>query len=834
MEDFNFMPTTDELPAKAKHAKRQAMKIDESKFDPRMDEVLFRPGGEVDWNIDVGVAQKIPAAFKFKLRDLSKQRNAGGTSSSAAAARFRKDTFEFLYDSGTDMTHVPDYMSNLLDDVRPVEPFMLETAAGNHVAIREIGTLRFKVKGVQEVLELPCLVNPASDLLLLCLDDFERLDRGRIQSRFWNNDVVFKGTSVPIIRRGKSPYLRLHVLSGDGLVPRRCADGTSARFPGRRAASTLYKGSDPYDYVHRICGHANPDCCRRTAKRAAGLPSLHRSAVPDRPCPECSLGKLKAPSRGHGNLGNGLQADRPGKVICGDTFGPVAIPGLAGERYFIALVDEYTGWGVVRALTSLTEVPLKMKEMINEIHSTLGTTPGSVDLTLHTDNASYFTSGQMAKDMGNMGVTMHFASPYDPRTNPFAERYGGILLPTIRALLLEGSYPPKFWSVLLRTACWTLNRLVRPHGKAPIEEFAGQDVDFSKVHPTGILCYWSIDKKHRDDPKFGNAASVGVYIGPGEAVGSRGHLVYTADNKLRVVSHVIVDHTSKPFQIGLITEMLSRSKRVTSVFDRASVDPSVFVLPSGESALSYIGARVRNTFGGQMYRGRVHRVIPPEEDEGDRELWFQVIYEDGDVEDYSFEELSEILTDRAGSSSASKSAASFLADVDDDDDAAEQPLEGTGLPISQVLTEYQAIVEQAARNVAAAASRREAPPGKETHRRAASASKAEALNAMPFGETYNWSKVFKMKGAERQRHFDAMQAEIDKLTDANHARWQHLPPGEIAIPSVGVFRIKAHDLHHGGYTLKVRFCANGQAAEEPLGGWDRTANVASCSQILTV
>jgi hypothetical protein len=91
-------------------------------------------------------------------------------------------------------------------------------------------------------------------------------------------------------------------------------------------------------------------------------------------------------------------------------------------------------------------------------------------------------------------------------------------------------------------------------------------------------------------------------------------------------------------------------------------------------------------------------------------------------------------------------------------------------------------------------------------------------------------KVFKMNKPDRDRHFAAMQGEIDKLTSAGHARWEHLPDGEIAIPSVGVFRVKFHDLHSGGHTLKARFCANGQMAHAPSGGWDSTANVSSCSE----
>ena len=113
-----------------------------------------------------------------------------------------------------------------------------------------------------------------------------------------------------------------------------------------------------------------------------------------------------------------------------------------------------------------------------------------------------------------------------------------------------------------------------------------------------------------------------------------------------------------------------------------------------------------------------------------------------------------------------------------------------------------------------------------------------ATSSMPFGETYNWNKVFKIRDPEmRKKHFEAMEKEINKLLDGNNMRWEHLPPGEVAIPSVGVFRIKLHDLHSGGGgepVLKARFCANGQQAETPFGGWDSTATVASYSSILQV
>ena len=245
-----------------------------------------------------------------------------------------------------------------------------------------------------------------------------------------------------------------------------------------------------------------------------------------------------------------------------DTFGPIAIPGLAGERYFIVLVCQFTRWGVVRAFTSLNEVPSLVEEMLSEVRVKLNANsegpkdPEEVSIRLHTDNASVFKSKDHVARMAKLKVSLHFASPYDARTNPFAERMGGVLIGMTRALLLEGAFPAKFWSVIIRTAQLTLNRLVRANGKSPVEQFTGGDIDFSNVYPTGTLCYWAIPKKLRDDPKLGNAASVGVYLGPGDAFNTRGHMVFTANEHMTAVSHVLIDEDTKPFQLGMLKELL--------------------------------------------------------------------------------------------------------------------------------------------------------------------------------------------------------------------------------------------------------------------------------------
>jgi hypothetical protein len=294
------------------------------------------------------LATKIPTAFKHRLKDKAHARLKTGIAAAAAASSFNKTQFEFLYDSGAEQTQIPSYMRGLLDNIRSIPAVELETPGGGSPVCTEMGTLRFTVKGVSEVIELECLLNPSSHILMISLDEFERMNKGRwrglIMSRLWKDEIDFKGVSVPLVRRGKAPFLRINVLSGYvdecavKKLPFRTRGGACASHANRKYAYAPQNGGDPYDFVHRLCGHANSECCKRTAAKAEGLPSLDGVPKPSRPCAECAMAKLKAPSKGFGDLSTGLKPTRPGQVFCGDTFGPIAIrPWTGGREIFHCL-----------------------------------------------------------------------------------------------------------------------------------------------------------------------------------------------------------------------------------------------------------------------------------------------------------------------------------------------------------------------------------------------------------------------------------------------------------------------------------------------------------------
>ncbi len=78
-----------------------------------------------------------------------------------------------------------------------------------------------------------------------------------------------------------------------------------------------------------------------------------------------------------------------------------------------------------------------------------------------------------------------------------------------------------------------------PHLEKPI--------DFSHVHPTGLLAYWPVSKARRDDLKLGRT-SVGVYLGPAAMQQQAGHLVLTNTVVKQFLQGLVNELTTNPLQ----------------------------------------------------------------------------------------------------------------------------------------------------------------------------------------------------------------------------------------------------------------------------------------------
>jgi transposase InsO family protein len=571
------------------------------------------------------------------------------------------------------------------------------------------------------------LVNPDSQLALISSYEFEKKfgSHGSIYATVPTRTLHYKGIQIPCMAAGGLGHLmalRAEVLSGSQ------ASASTAHNRKQPISALASSASKDYAFVHRLLCHVADKACDRTAAKAIGLPNLEKQhSGSGRKCQCCILSNTKATPKGQGLLSTGHRPTKPGQVFCADVFGPLRIKGFKGEKYFVVLTCQFSKMGDVRCMESLTEITTAMESMLVSLRARLQTPLKEAykcTLTVHSDNASYFRGGPHVQRLAELNVTVTFSTPYVPDTNPFAERFGQTLMKMTRAMLLEGSFPPKFWSVLIRTAVWTLNRIVREDGTAPIETFSGETIDFTNVYPAGVLAFWPVPKRNRADPKLGDTAGAGVYLGPAAAFGARGHLCLNANNKLYTVSHVITDPDVKPFHAGLVKRLLSLTEVATSAYEQAQIDPKTLSMPAGLTAYDLIGARVTKLFDTGWFSGTVHSIIQPDsEDPTGSPIYFRVVYEDGDVEDLTYAELRPVLATNGQAPVAALQSLAPEAECDpflDPEDLLPpfHPDEKT----TSYMQDYYAIICTVSSAL--------------VHDRQAA-------------DTYNWSKVFKMSPHER-------------------------------------------------------------------------------------
>jgi hypothetical protein len=112
-----------------------------------------------------------------------------------------------------------------------------------------------------------------------------------------------------------------------------------------------------------------------------------------------------------------------------------------------------------------------------------------------------------------------------------------------------------------------------------------------------------------------------------------------------------------------------------------------------------------------FFSGVVARLIPPDEDEGGEQaqLYFHIVYEDGDEEDLTFNELRKVLVTKGKQPAATVASIPPEVELDDAPLEEEPPLTATPSPLSldDTLNGYQEIVLTASRNVAMAAAQSE-------------------------------------------------------------------------------------------------------------------------------
>ncbi|KAI3672677.1 hypothetical protein L6452_38774 [Arctium lappa] len=137
-----------------------------------------------------------------------------------------------------------------------------------------------------------------------------------------------------------------------------------------------------------------------------------------------------------------------------ELFGPVNIQSIAGKKYTLVIVDEYSRytWVIFLCCKSDTTEELisfvKKMEVLNNL----------IVRSIRRDHGTEFKNSYLNNFFENKVISHNFFSVRTPQQNRVAERRNRTIIEAARSMLNDSHLPTQFWAEAMNTACFTQNR----------------------------------------------------------------------------------------------------------------------------------------------------------------------------------------------------------------------------------------------------------------------------------------------------------------------------------------------------------------------------------------
>ncbi|KAJ9542143.1 hypothetical protein OSB04_028649 [Centaurea solstitialis] len=286
---------------------------------------------------------------------------------------------------------------------------------------------------------------------------------------------------------------------------------------------------------HRRLSHLNYRYLDRLVKErlVSGIPMI--KFEPDQLCSGCAQGKMKRashppkPEQG---------SKSPLSLIHMDLCGPMKTVSLAGRKYVLVIVDDYSRYTWTRFLKTKDETSNLIINFIKAVQVQLKLPVQ----TVRSDNGTEFKNQVLKGFYNSLGITQTFSAARTPEQNGVVERRNRTLVEAARSMLAQSQLPQYLWAEAVNIACYTQNRSIihRRFGKTPYHVLFGRipNIDYFKVF--GCPCFVLNETENRG--KFGPKSDEMIFVGYSDC-----SIAYRVFNKKSRVVYESVNVKFDPF-----------------------------------------------------------------------------------------------------------------------------------------------------------------------------------------------------------------------------------------------------------------------------------------------
>ena len=204
------------------------------------------------------------------------------------------------------------------------------------------------------------------------------------------------------------------------------------------------------DLWHQRLGHLNEIQLREMASqnlvKGMIIPKSARISF----CEKCVEGKMsKKPFKSVGEI----RSVRKLQYVHSDVCGPIPTQSIAGNKYFVTFIDDYSRFCKVYLMKHKSEVFNKFKEFELIASNECGCSIG----TLRTDNGGEYLSKEFESYLKSKGINYELSAPYSSAQNGVAERFNLTLMESARAIMAQAKLPERYWAEAVATAAYLRN-----------------------------------------------------------------------------------------------------------------------------------------------------------------------------------------------------------------------------------------------------------------------------------------------------------------------------------------------------------------------------------------